>query len=263
MNSKPFLIIAGVTITILVVAVVFVICFSVKTQGKCLFVCSRGILNLCDVKSAYPISDSSNLDGYDFSKISEKSTVYICSSVVNQFIKRIDEIKCKFILYFININTMKYFRYVFLFLVNNSCNGFTAVTYPRQKTSNILSVGQIRLELLQEYFKYLNKYEAQIVDILISEGKKTLGDQVKGKTMDFTHFIYNEDYYITNFDVWLILEKYKIPSVFISSKSILQANNQDKVFVAYGEKEDNFCFIVTEKKRKRNGFDMQLKRNFS
>lgn len=34
---------------------------------------------------------------------------------------------------------MKYFRYVFLFLVNNSCNGFTAVTYPRQKTSNILS----------------------------------------------------------------------------------------------------------------------------
>jgi hypothetical protein len=113
------------------------------------------------------------------------------------------------------------------------------------KTSNILSTNQIRLELLQEYFKYLSKYEVQIVDILISEGKKTLGDQVKGKTMDFTHFIYNEDYYITNFDVWLILEKYKIPSVFISSKSILQANNQDKVFVAYGEKEDNFCFIVT------------------
>jgi hypothetical protein len=113
------------------------------------------------------------------------------------------------------------------------------------KTSNILSTNQIRLELLQEYFKYLSKYEDQIVDILISEGKKTLGDQVNSKTMDFTHFIYNEEYYITNFDVWLLLEKYKIPSVFISSKPILQANNQDKVFVAYGEKPDNFCFIVT------------------
>ena len=113
------------------------------------------------------------------------------------------------------------------------------------KTSNILSVGQIRLELLQEYFKYLNKYEPQIIDILISEGKKTLGDQVKAKTMDFTHFIYNEDYYITNFDMWLLLEKYKIPSIFISSKPILQSSNEDKLFVAYGDKEDNFCFIVT------------------
>jgi hypothetical protein len=113
------------------------------------------------------------------------------------------------------------------------------------QTSNILSVGQIRLELLQEYFKYLNKYENQIVDILISEGKKTLGDQVKAKTMDFTHFIYNEDYYVTNFDVWLLLEKYRIPSIFISSKQILQSSNEEKVFVAYGDKEDNFCFIVT------------------
>ena len=113
------------------------------------------------------------------------------------------------------------------------------------KTSNILSVGQIRLELLQEYLKYLSKYEAPIVDILISEGKKTLGDQVKAKTMDFTHFIYNEDYYITNFDMWLLLEKYKIPSIFISSKPILQSKNEDKVFVAYGDKTDSFCFIVT------------------
>lgn len=113
------------------------------------------------------------------------------------------------------------------------------------KTSIMLSVGQIRLELLQEYFKYLSKYENQIVDILISEGKKTLGDQVKAKTMDFTHFIYNEDYYISNFDVWLLLEKYKIPSIFISSKPILQSNNEDNVFVAYGDKADNFCFIVT------------------
>jgi len=113
------------------------------------------------------------------------------------------------------------------------------------KTSNVLSVGQIRLELLQEYLKYLNKYENQVVDILISEGKKTLGDQVKAKTMDFTHFLYNEDYYVTNFDVWLLLEKYKIPSVFISSKPILQVNNEGKVFVAYGDKTDSFCFIVT------------------
>ena len=115
----------------------------------------------------------------------------------------------------------------------------------KSKTSTVLTIGQVRLELLQEYLKYLNKYESQIIDILISEGKKTLGDQVKAKTMDFTHFLYNEDYYITNLDAWLLLEKYKIPSIFISSKPILQSNNDDKIFVAYGEKTDELCFIVT------------------
>jgi hypothetical protein len=114
------------------------------------------------------------------------------------------------------------------------------------KTSNTLSISQIRLELLQEYYKYLSTYENQIVDILISEGKKTLGDQVKAKTMDFTHFIYNEDYYVTNFDVWLLLEKYKIPSIVISSKPIVEANNEDNVFIAYGlDRNDNYCFVVT------------------
>ena len=115
----------------------------------------------------------------------------------------------------------------------------------KSKTSTVLTIGQVRLELLQEYLKYLNKYESQIIDILISEGKKTLGDQVKAKTMDFTHFLYNEDYYITNLDAWLLLEKYKIPSIFISIKPILQSNNDDKIFVAYGEKTDELCFIVT------------------
>jgi hypothetical protein len=127
----------------------------------------------------------------------------------------------------------------------NYCGFYLLCDLIKSKTSSVLSIGQIRLELLQEYLKYSNKYESQIIDILISEGKKTLGDQVKAKTMDFTHFLYNEDYYITNLDVWLLLEKYKIPSIFISSKPILLSNNDNKTFVAYGEKTDDFCFIVT------------------
>jgi len=114
----------------------------------------------------------------------------------------------------------------------------------KSKTSNTLSISQVRFELLQEYLKLMNKYESQIIDILIGEGKKTLGDQVKAKTMDFTHFLYNEDYYITNLDVWLLLEKYKIPSILISSKPILEGQNE-KVFVAYGDPNDEFCFIET------------------
>jgi len=67
-------------------------------EDKCNFISSRGILKSCDIKSIYPISSCKNLNGYDFSNIVENSIVYICSDAINEFIKKIDEIKCKFIL---------------------------------------------------------------------------------------------------------------------------------------------------------------------
>jgi hypothetical protein len=67
-------------------------------EDKCNFISSRGILKSCDIKSIYPISSSKNLNGYDFSKISKNSIIYICSSAINEFKNKIGDIKEKFIL---------------------------------------------------------------------------------------------------------------------------------------------------------------------
>ena len=65
---------------------------------------------------------------------------------------------------------------------------------------------------------------------MILEGKKTLGDQVKEKTLTFQNFIYMDNYYVTNLDIWMIMEKYKIPSIFISNAVILQTKNEKTIF---------------------------------
>jgi len=115
-----------------------------------------------------------------------------------------------------------------------------------------LTTNEIRKELLEEYMKYLPSYQNQIVDVLILEGKKSLGDQVKAKVLSFQTFIYTESYFITNLDIWIILEKYKIPTVFISSKPILQSANGKNEVVAYGSQNDKFIFIVVPGLRAEN-----------
>jgi hypothetical protein len=107
-----------------------------------------------------------------------------------------------------------------------------------------LTENDVRRELLEQYMRYLPKYQGQIVDILIAEGKKTLGSQVKAKTLSFQNFIYSDNYFITTLDIWMLVEKYSIPTIFISSKPILQAKDGKIEFVGYGSVSDRFLFIV-------------------
>ena len=68
----------------------------------------------------------------------------------------------------------------------------------RETTGNNLRPNEIKTALLEEYGKYVAAYGEQIIDILILEGKKTQGLRVKQKTLSFQHFIYSDDYFITN-----------------------------------------------------------------
>jgi hypothetical protein len=115
-----------------------------------------------------------------------------------------------------------------------------------------LSLQDIRGELLEEYNKFLPRYKNQIIDILISEGKKILGDQVKANSLTFQDCIFMDSYFVTNLDLWMIVEKYKIPTIFISSKPILQSSDGMHEFVAHGSKNDKFIFIVLPGLRAEN-----------
>ena len=115
-----------------------------------------------------------------------------------------------------------------------------------------LTIPQLKNELLEEYVKYLINYEGQIIDILIEEGKKTLGDQVKAGTLSFQNFIFTDSYFITNFDIWLMLEKYDIPSILISSKTLLETKHKTNVFVINGNERSDFIFIIAPALRAEN-----------
>ena len=123
-----------------------------------------------------------------------------------------------------------------------------------KKNGEKLKINDLKNILYGEYNKYIKNYHKQIVDVLIIEGKKTLGDQVISNTLSFSSFIYSDNYFLTVFDLWILVNKYKIPTFFISTINFLQTNYEKNIFLGYSNDNDNnndttdeneqFCFIL-------------------
>jgi len=127
---------------------------------------------------------------------------------------------------------------------NNLCNFQLFIDIAKNVS---LSINQIKHTLLDEYKKLfeLNPDNMdKILDILILEGKKKMGEQVKAENNSFENFIYADNYFLTPFDLWVLVEKYKIPTIFISQKYILQTNYERQAFVCYGDRDASFIFIL-------------------
>jgi len=134
----------------------------------------------------------------------------------------------------------------------NFCTFNFIIDLIEKKTGNKLTINQIKNELFDEYKKYLEQHIDKIVDILILEGKKTLGDQVHAETLKFSDFLYTDNYFLTPFDLWLLVTKHKIPTIFISQNYILQTNYERREFVCYGDDNNKFAFIVIPGLRPEN-----------
>jgi hypothetical protein len=132
----------------------------------------------------------------------------------------------------------------FVYSKTRFCTFTIMIDLIEKKTSEKLAVNQLKNILYEEYSKYLQVHQAKILDILIIEGKKTIGDQVKAGTLSFGSFLYTDNYFLSPFDMWLLTQRYKIPTLFISQREIMQTNYKKHVFVGYGEIGDKFAFIV-------------------
>ena len=126
----------------------------------------------------------------------------------------------------------------------NYCTFTFIIDLIEKRTGTLLTINQVKNELFDEYRSYLGEYQDKIVDILILEGKKTLGDQVNAATLSFQSFLYTDNYFLTALDLWLLVSKHKIPTIFISQKWILQTKFEKHEFVGYGDIGDKFTFIV-------------------
>jgi hypothetical protein len=113
-------------------------------------------------------------------------------------------------------------------------------------TNENLTQNQIRDKLSEIYSVYSNKYKIQIANILIQQGKKTFGSYIRAGTLEIKHMIYTEGYYLTNLDMWLLLDHYNIQSILISHKLLLETAYETKEFCLFVNEEeghDNLSFV--------------------
>ena len=197
----------------------------------------------------------------------------ICDKITNDHITSSVWKKC----FPANYTEIEYSKY-------NFCTFHFIIDIIEKKTGNKFQQNEIKNQLYDEYKKYIHnidvrktntdesekeggtkhlnlnktpisifgKYRTRIIDILIREGKKTLGDQVISGTLSFLDFIYTDNYFLTPFDLWLLILKYEIPSIFISQKCLLQTDYKHNEFICYGNKDDKFVFIVVPGLRPEN-----------
>ena len=117
-------------------------------------------------------------------------------------------------------------------------------------TKKLLTVLDIKKQLVQLYTGLIENAEThrKLIGILKEEGSmlvRSLFDKLNRTIINQN--IMSEDYYLVNFDLWLLLNHYKIPSIFISSKTIPETRFNDYEFVCYKTEDinDSYIFIST------------------
>ena len=113
----------------------------------------------------------------------------------------------------------------------------------------------IKTILAELYNKYLLINAKHVLDILENEGKKYFSDEMKIGNMNIYDVIFSEHYFITLFDIWLIVEKYQIPIIILSQKLLF---NKKHVITLYGEESDNFIFLITTPSRNDHVINFQI-----
>jgi hypothetical protein len=127
---------------------------------------------------------------------------------------------------------------------NKSFNGFSMlIDIVERVIGDSLTLKEMKHILLEEYEKYLPDYKDKILNILVQQGKVIYGNQVKSGILSFENFIFLEEYHVTNLDIWIILEKFGISTILISTKKF-QENDNYALVINGEEKTGNFVFIL-------------------
>jgi hypothetical protein len=129
-----------------------------------------------------------------------------------------------------------------LYLIIDLIKEFNGIDITMEDIKDVL-IDEYRL--LTDNYKNKNKINT-IINILREEGQFD-ANQLQDGSINFEQLILQEGFGAVNFDMWILLVKYKIPSIFISSKEIPETRFNKNEFVCYmNEKhEDKFAFIVT------------------
>jgi hypothetical protein len=124
-----------------------------------------------------------------------------------------------------------------------TCKGtFQFIIDVLQKTNGIEITEQNLREILVGLYEKYTKL--QLINIWSEQGKRGFSNKVK-RGLQFKDIIEHSTYYLTNLDLWLLLTEFRIPTIFISPKVLLETGNRNEAFIINLDEGSNiYVFIV-------------------
>jgi hypothetical protein len=127
-----------------------------------------------------------------------------------------------------------------------SCQGtFQFIIDVLQKAIGLTITEQNLREILVKLYEKYPKL--QLVNIWAEQGKRGFSNKVKKGELQFKDIIEHSTYYLSNLDLWLLLSEFRIPTIFISPKVLLETGNKNEAFIAVRNPDEGsnlYVFIV-------------------
>ena len=144
-------------------------------------------------------------------------------------------------------------KYIAFKYTNTKLCGYSIVIDIVKNIQGIdLKIENIKKVLYDTYSDFYKKYESQLIYILETEGKKYLTDQLSKKIINLYDFVESDDFFISNFELMILMVHYNIPSIIISHKNIFLASYEKRFFILYDDikrKDKSFVFILSSPTR--------------
>ncbi len=145
-----------------------------------------------------------------------------------------------------------------LYTGSNYCSLYMMIDLIEEIKNKKLTVEEIKDILVEQYSLLTEKFRNQdridkIIDILREEAQFD-ANQLQDNTINFEQMIMQDGFVAINFDLWLLLNHFKIPSILISSKQIPETRYNAKEFVCYTEDNtEEYVFILAPAMYRRLG----------
>jgi hypothetical protein len=130
------------------------------------------------------------------------------------------------------------------------CSLYLIIDIVKEILHDNITVEKVKEDLLSMYNKLTNGFKnktrvKKIIDILKEEAQFD-ANQLQDNSMNFEQMIMQDGFVAVNFDLWLLLVHYQIPSLFISTKTIPETRFNRSAFVCYTAPEvTKYVFIST------------------
>jgi len=125
---------------------------------------------------------------------------------------------------------------------NNNCSFDVVLTMVNNYNSETIDVLGVKKILVDEYNKLFEKYPADVVSLLDYYGYILSSKQLATNSITLEYIIMSDSYYITNFDLLLISNKFNIPITLIAPHTFKENNNE---YLCFNISNNNTFIIRT------------------